>query len=51
MAGNPKAVADYRKGKKAAANSLKGAIMRETRGSVRVDVVEHVLEQELSKPD
>jgi aspartyl-tRNA(Asn)/glutamyl-tRNA(Gln) amidotransferase subunit B len=47
MAANPKAVADFKKGKTAAANSLKGAIMRETRGSVRADLVEQVLRQEL----
>jgi aspartyl-tRNA(Asn)/glutamyl-tRNA(Gln) amidotransferase subunit B len=49
MAANPKAVADYKKGKTAAANSIKGAIMRETKGSVRADVVEQVLRQELDK--
>jgi aspartyl-tRNA(Asn)/glutamyl-tRNA(Gln) amidotransferase subunit B len=47
MAANPKAVADFKKGKAAAANSLKGAIMRETKGSVRADLVEQVLRQEL----
>jgi aspartyl-tRNA(Asn)/glutamyl-tRNA(Gln) amidotransferase subunit B len=47
MAANPKAVADFKKGKTAAANSLKGAIMRETKGSVRPDLVEQVLRQEL----
>jgi aspartyl-tRNA(Asn)/glutamyl-tRNA(Gln) amidotransferase subunit B len=49
MAANPKAVADYRGGKAAAANALKGAIMRETKGSVRADVVERVLREELDK--
>jgi aspartyl-tRNA(Asn)/glutamyl-tRNA(Gln) amidotransferase subunit B len=49
MAANPKAVADYKGGKAAAANAIKGAIMRETRGSVRPDVVEQVLKQELEK--
>ena len=49
MAANPKAVADYRKGKKAAANSIKGAILRETRGAVPVEVVQRVLEEELDR--
>jgi aspartyl-tRNA(Asn)/glutamyl-tRNA(Gln) amidotransferase subunit B len=49
MAANPKAVADFKKGKTAAANSIKGAIMRETKGSVRADVVELLLRQELEK--
>lgn len=49
MAANPKAVADYRAGKKAAANSLKGAVMKETRGSVRPDVVDRVLTEELER--
>ena len=51
MGANPKAVADYRKGKKAAANSIKGAIMRETRGAVSVEVVQEVLEAELNKAE
>ena len=49
MAANPKAVADYKAGKAAAANALKGAIMREMKGSVRPDVVEQMLKQELDK--
>ena len=49
MDANPKAVADYRKGKKAAANAIKGAILRETRGAVGVEVVQRVLEAELER--
>ncbi|MFO0928628.1 MAG: Asp-tRNA(Asn)/Glu-tRNA(Gln) amidotransferase subunit GatB [Gemmataceae bacterium] len=49
IAANPKAVADYKKGKAAAANAIKGAIMRETKGSVRADVVERVLKEELDR--
>ena len=49
MDANPKAVADYRKGKKAAANAIKGAILRETRGAVSVEVVQRVLEAELDR--
>ncbi|MGL4551204.1 MAG: Asp-tRNA(Asn)/Glu-tRNA(Gln) amidotransferase subunit GatB [Gemmataceae bacterium] len=51
MAANPKAVADYRKGKKAAANSLKGAVMKELRGAGRADVVDRVLQAELDRPE
>ncbi len=49
MAANPKAVADFKGGKAAAANSLKGAVMRETKGSVRADVVEQILKEELER--
>jgi aspartyl-tRNA(Asn)/glutamyl-tRNA(Gln) amidotransferase subunit B len=49
IAANPKAVADYKGGKAAAANAIKGAIMRQTKGSVRADVVEQVLKEELEK--
>jgi aspartyl-tRNA(Asn)/glutamyl-tRNA(Gln) amidotransferase subunit B len=49
LAANPKAVADYKGGKAAAANALKGAVMRETKGSVRPDVVEQVLKEELDR--
>ena len=49
IAANPKAVADFKGGKAAAANAIKGAIMRETKGSVRADVVEQILRQELER--
>jgi aspartyl-tRNA(Asn)/glutamyl-tRNA(Gln) amidotransferase subunit B len=49
MAANPKAVADYKKGKAAAANSLKGAVMRETKGSAPASLVEQVLKEELER--
>jgi aspartyl-tRNA(Asn)/glutamyl-tRNA(Gln) amidotransferase subunit B len=49
MAANPKAVADYRGGKKAAANALKGAVMRETKGAAPADVVDRVLAAELEQ--
>ena len=32
IAGNPKAVADFKKGKTKAADAIKGAVMRETKG-------------------
>ena len=49
MEANPKAVADYKKGKTAAANALKGAVMREARGGARAEAVERVLNEELAK--
>jgi aspartyl-tRNA(Asn)/glutamyl-tRNA(Gln) amidotransferase subunit B len=49
MLTNPKAVQDYRKGKTAAANAIKGAVMKEARGAVRADVVERVLKEELER--
>ncbi|MBY0228473.1 MAG: Asp-tRNA(Asn)/Glu-tRNA(Gln) amidotransferase subunit GatB [Gemmataceae bacterium] len=49
MEANPKAVADYRKGKAAAANALKGAVMREAKGAAKADAVERVLLAELAK--
>jgi aspartyl-tRNA(Asn)/glutamyl-tRNA(Gln) amidotransferase subunit B len=49
IAGNPKAVADFKKGKAAAANSIKGAVMRETKGAARPDVVDRLVQEELQK--
>jgi aspartyl-tRNA(Asn)/glutamyl-tRNA(Gln) amidotransferase subunit B len=49
IAANPKPVAEYKQGKTAALNFIKGAVMRETKGSVRPDVVERVLKEELEK--
>jgi aspartyl-tRNA(Asn)/glutamyl-tRNA(Gln) amidotransferase subunit B len=49
VAANPKAVADYRKGKKQAANAIKGAVMRETKGTARPDLVEQLILEELQK--
>jgi aspartyl-tRNA(Asn)/glutamyl-tRNA(Gln) amidotransferase subunit B len=49
IAGNPKAVADYKKGKAAAANSIKGAVMRETKGAAKPDVVDQLVREELQK--
>lgn len=43
---NPKAVADYKKGKAAALNAIKGAVMRQAKGIARPDVVQQmILEQ------
>ena len=49
IAGNPKAVADYKKGKTAAAQAIFGAVMRETRSTAKADVVQKLLEEELGK--
>jgi Asp-tRNA(Asn)/Glu-tRNA(Gln) amidotransferase B subunit len=44
---NPKAVADFKKGKTKAADAIKGAIMRETKGMAKTEVVERLLFEEL----
>jgi aspartyl-tRNA(Asn)/glutamyl-tRNA(Gln) amidotransferase subunit B len=49
VAASPKAVADFKKGKKQAANSIKGAVMRETKGTARPDLVEQLILEELQK--
>jgi aspartyl-tRNA(Asn)/glutamyl-tRNA(Gln) amidotransferase subunit B len=49
IAANQKAVADFKKGKKQAANSIKGAVMRETKGTARPDLVEQLILEELQK--
>jgi aspartyl-tRNA(Asn)/glutamyl-tRNA(Gln) amidotransferase subunit B len=49
IAANPKAMADYKKGKAAAANSIKGAILREIKGAAPADLVQQLLEEELAK--
>jgi aspartyl-tRNA(Asn)/glutamyl-tRNA(Gln) amidotransferase subunit B len=47
IAANPKAVADYKKGKARAADAIKGAVMRETKGMARTELVQQLLQQEL----
>ncbi len=49
MAANPKAVADYKKGKTKAADAIKGAVMRETKGMAKTEVVQKILLDELQK--
>jgi len=49
IAANAKAVADFKKGKVKAADAIKGAVMRETKGMARTDVVQKLLMQELEK--
>ncbi len=47
IAANPKAVADYKKGKAKAADAIKGAVMRETKGMAKTELVQQLLQQEL----
>jgi aspartyl-tRNA(Asn)/glutamyl-tRNA(Gln) amidotransferase subunit B len=47
IAANPKAVADYKKGKARAADAIKGAVMRETRGQANTELLQQLLLQEL----
>ena len=49
IAANPKAVADYKKGKTKAADAIKGAVMRETKGMAKTELVQQLLVQELEK--
>jgi aspartyl-tRNA(Asn)/glutamyl-tRNA(Gln) amidotransferase subunit B len=49
IAANPKAVADYKKGKTKAADAIKGAVMRETKGMARTEAVQELLLEELAK--
>ncbi|HYV39222.1 MAG TPA: Asp-tRNA(Asn)/Glu-tRNA(Gln) amidotransferase subunit GatB [Gemmataceae bacterium] len=49
IAANAKAVADYKKGKTKAADAIKGAVMRETKGMAKTDAVQRLLLQELEK--
>jgi aspartyl-tRNA(Asn)/glutamyl-tRNA(Gln) amidotransferase subunit B len=50
VAANPKAAADYRKGKAKAADAIKGAVMRETKGMAQTDLVQKILSEELQEP-
>ena len=49
IAANPKAVADFKKGKTKAADAIKGAVMRETKGLAKTELVQHLLLQELEQ--
>jgi len=52
IAANPKAVADFKKGKVKAADSIKGFVMRETKGMARTEMVQEVVMAELeAAPD
>ena len=48
IAANPKAVADFKEGKVKAADSIKGFVMRETRGMARTELVQEVVMSELA---
>ncbi len=47
MAANPKAVADFKGGKNKAADAIKGAVMRETKGMAKTEMVQRILLEEL----
>jgi len=49
IATNPKAVADFKKGKTKAADAIKGFVMRETKGMANTEVVSQILLEELGK--
>jgi aspartyl-tRNA(Asn)/glutamyl-tRNA(Gln) amidotransferase subunit B len=49
MAANPKAVADLKKGKLKAADAIKGAVMRDTKGMAKTELVQQILMDELAK--
>src|SRR5207248_6374067 len=49
IAANPKAVADYKKGKVKAADAIKGAVMRETKGMAKTEIVQRIVMDELEK--
>ena len=48
IAANPKAVADFKKGKVKAADAIKGFVMRETKGMAKTEVVQELVMRELS---
>jgi aspartyl-tRNA(Asn)/glutamyl-tRNA(Gln) amidotransferase subunit B len=47
IAANAKAVADFKKGKAKAADAIKGAVMRETKGMAKTELVQQLLLEEL----
>jgi aspartyl-tRNA(Asn)/glutamyl-tRNA(Gln) amidotransferase subunit B len=49
IAANPRAVADFKAGKTKAAQAIKGAVMRETKGTARPEVVDQLIGEELQK--
>jgi aspartyl-tRNA(Asn)/glutamyl-tRNA(Gln) amidotransferase subunit B len=49
IAANAKAVADYKKGKVKAADAIKGAVMRETKGMAKMEQVQKLLIEELER--
>jgi aspartyl-tRNA(Asn)/glutamyl-tRNA(Gln) amidotransferase subunit B len=49
IADNPKPADDYRKGKFAALNSLKGQVMKLSKGKANIVLVGAILEEQLKK--
>ena len=49
IAANAKAVTDYKKGKVKAADAIKGAVMRETKGMAKMEQVQKLLIEELDR--
>ncbi len=49
IAANPKAVADFKRGKTKAADAIKGAVMRETKGMAKMETVQRLVMTELQK--
>jgi len=49
VAANPKAVADFKRGKVKAADAIKGAVMRETKGLAKTETVQQLVMAELQK--
>jgi aspartyl-tRNA(Asn)/glutamyl-tRNA(Gln) amidotransferase subunit B len=49
IAAHPKAVADFKKGKTKAADAIKGAVMRETKGMAKMETVQQLVMAELEK--
>jgi aspartyl-tRNA(Asn)/glutamyl-tRNA(Gln) amidotransferase subunit B len=49
IAANPKAVADFKKGKVKAADAIKGFVMRETKGMAKTETVQALVMQELGE--
>jgi aspartyl-tRNA(Asn)/glutamyl-tRNA(Gln) amidotransferase subunit B len=49
IAANAKAVADFKKGKVKAADAIKGAVMRETKGLANTEVVQRIVMDELGR--
>jgi aspartyl-tRNA(Asn)/glutamyl-tRNA(Gln) amidotransferase subunit B len=50
IAANPRSIEDYRKGKAAAINALKGRVMKETRGQANPRIVDDILLRKLGPP-
>jgi len=51
VAANPKAVADFKNGKTKAADAIKGAVMRETKGLAKMETVQQLVMAELQKQE